>query len=197
MPEPDPVWKKYLDQFNNPLIYLLLGSAFISVLMRQFDDAASITFAVIIVVTVGFIQEYRSEKTLERLGALLPPSCTVLRDGTAFQTLAKNLVPGDVVHLQTGDRIPSDLRLFKVSEMCVDESSLTGEPVAKAKSIAASTAGGGGGGGQEADISAMDNICFQGTLVTDGHGSGIVVCIGENSQFGEIFKKMQSEEPPR
>ena len=64
VPEPDPVWKKYLDQFNQVLIYLLLGSALISVLMGQYDDAASITFAVIIVVTVGFVQEYRSEKVL-------------------------------------------------------------------------------------------------------------------------------------
>ena len=96
MPEPDPVWKKYLDQFNNPLIYLLLGSAFISVLMRQFDDAASITFAVIIVVTVGFVQEYRSEKTLERLGALLPPSCTVLRDSAAFLRSDQQSTPFDV-----------------------------------------------------------------------------------------------------
>ena len=70
--EPDPVWKKYLDQFKDPLIYLLLASAAISILMRQFDDAASITFAVIIVVSVGFVQEYRSEKTLERLGKTYP-----------------------------------------------------------------------------------------------------------------------------
>ena len=86
------------------------------------------------------------------------------------------------------------MRVFKVSELSVDESSLTGEPVAKSKSVAAVPASSPGG---EADISQMDNICFQGTLVTDGHGSGMVVCIGENSQFGEIFKKMQSEEPPR
>ena len=77
--DPDPLWKKYLEQFNNPFILLLLASAIISLLMRQFDDAASIAFAIVIVVTVGFVQEYRSEKTLERMYALLPPVCKCLR----------------------------------------------------------------------------------------------------------------------
>ena len=79
--EDDPVWKKYLEQFKNPLILLLLCSAIVSVAMRQFDDAASITLAIVIVVTVGFIQEYRSEKTLEKLKKLVPPVCVCIRDG--------------------------------------------------------------------------------------------------------------------
>ena len=79
--EDDPVWKKYLEQFKNPLILLLLCSAIVSVAMRQFDDAASITLAIVIVVTVGFIQEYRSEKTLEKLKKLVPPVCICIRDG--------------------------------------------------------------------------------------------------------------------
>ena len=79
--EEDPVWKKYLEQFKNPLILLLLCSAIVSVAMRQFDDAASITLAIVIVVTVGFIQEYRSEKTLEKLKKLVPPVCICIRDG--------------------------------------------------------------------------------------------------------------------
>ena len=194
VPDPDPLWRKYLEQFKDPLIMLLLGSAFISVLMRQIDDAISITVAIIIVVTVGFVQEYRSEKTLERLGALLPPSCNVLRDGIVQHVQAKNLVPGDVVHLGLGDRIPADLRLFHVNELAVDESSLTGEPIAKVKRVEKHVSSSIGGA---LDINEMDNICFQGTLVTDGKGVGVVVCTGENSQFGEIFKKMQSEETPR
>ena len=76
--KPDPLWKKYIDQFNNPFILLLLLSAFISVCMKQYDDAVCVTVAIIIVVTVGFIQEYRSEKTLEKMGSLLPPICSVL-----------------------------------------------------------------------------------------------------------------------
>lgn len=73
--EQEPTWKKYLEQFKNPLILLLLASAFVSVCMRQFDDAVSITVAIIIVVTVAFVQEYRSEKSLEELNKLVPPTC--------------------------------------------------------------------------------------------------------------------------
>ena len=76
--EEDPVWKKYLEQFKNPLIILLLCSAVVSVAMKQFDDAASITLAIVIVVTVGFIQEYRSEKTLEKLKKLVPPELKIV-----------------------------------------------------------------------------------------------------------------------
>ena len=84
--EDDPVWKKYLEQFKNPLILLLLCSAIVSVAMKQFDDAASITLAIVIVVTVGFIQEYRSEKTLEKLKKLVPPVCVCIRDGRQVAT---------------------------------------------------------------------------------------------------------------
>lgn len=194
--KPDPLWKKYLDQFNNPFILLLLLSAFISVCMKQFDDAVCVTVAIVIVVTVGFVQEYRSEKTLEKMGALLPPICNVLRDGIRQQILARQLVPGDVVFLTIGDKIPADLRLFEVNELSVDESSFTGEPIAKRKQIGViGTVN--AENYKNLDISDMNNIGFQGTLVTDGKGIGVVISTGENSQFGEIFKAMKAEEPPR
>ncbi|VDM58041.1 unnamed protein product [Angiostrongylus costaricensis] len=84
--EQEPLWKKYTEQFRNPLILLLLASAFVSLLMRQFDDAVSITVAVVIVVTVGFVQEYRSEKTLEQLNKLVPPSCHVFQETEPITT---------------------------------------------------------------------------------------------------------------
>ena len=132
-----------------------------SVLMRQFDDAVSITFAIVIVVTVGFVQEYRSEKTLERMGALLPPTCRVVRNGQVSNILARYLVPGDIISLSVGDRVPADVRLVKVNELSVDESSFTGEPVAKHKQVATVT-------GQhrlhqeKLHISDMTNVAFQG-----------------------------------
>merc|ERR1711962_182130 len=106
----EPVWKKYLEQFKNPLIMLLLCSALVSLFMHQFDDAASITLAIVIVVTVSFIMEYRSEQTLQKLKKLVPPSCTCVRDGRQESFEARYLVPGDLVQLVTGDRIPADLR---------------------------------------------------------------------------------------
>ncbi|KAJ9575894.1 hypothetical protein L9F63_007206, partial [Diploptera punctata] len=111
--EDEPTWKKYIEQFKNPLIMLLLGSAFVSVLMKQFDDAVSITVAIIIVVTVAFVQEYRSEKSLEELTKLVPPTCHCLREGQLETFLARNLVPGDIVHINVGDRVPADIRLFE------------------------------------------------------------------------------------
>ncbi len=189
--KPDPVWKKYLDQFNNPFILLLLASAVISVCMHQLDDAFSITLAIVIVVTVGFVQEYRSEKTLERMGALLPPSCHCLRDREMHTIYAKYLVPGDVVNLVVGDRIPADLRLFEVSELAVDESSFTGETRPKYKTSDVMERK------LKMGVCDMRNIAFQGTLVINGSARGVVLCTGEHSQFGEVFKMMQAEEPPR
>eukprot|EP00093_Oithona_nana_P013027 13027.XXX_519129_522590_1 [CDS] Oithona nana genome sequencing. len=191
--EAEPIWKKYLDQFNNPFILLLLASALISILMKQFDDAVSITVAIVIVVTVGFVQEYRSEKTLERMGALLPPTCRVLREGHVNHILARYLVPGDVVSLEIGDRVPADVRLIKVNELSVDESSFTGEPVSKDKIVSSVKSH----GHQKLHISDMSNVAFQGTLVTNGNGQGIVISTGENSQFGELFRMMREEETPR
>ena len=162
--------------------------------MRQFDDAASIAFAIVIVVTVGFVQEYRSEKTLERMGALLPPTCKVLREGYYHNVLARYLVPGDIVNLEVGDRVPADVRLIKVNELSVDESSFTGEPVSKLKISSRINAH---GGHEKMHISDMSNVAFQGTLVTNGNAHGIVVSTGENSQFGELFRMMREEETPR
>ncbi len=192
--EPDPLWKKYLEQFNNPFIMMLLVSAIISVLMKQFDDAVSITIAIVIVVTVGFVQEYRSEQTVERMKALLPPVCRCLRDGVCENIYAKYLVPGDVVRLSIGDKIPADVRLVEVNDLAVDESSFTGETEPKYKNTERAPES---GLGRKMEVNDMTNIGFQGTLVINGNGVGVVVCTGERSQFGEVFKMMQSEDPPR
>ncbi|XP_018612733.1 calcium-transporting ATPase type 2C member 1 isoform X1 [Scleropages formosus] len=189
--EDEPLWKKYISQFKDPLIMLLLASAVISVLMRQFDDAVSITVAIIIVVTVAFVQEYRSEKSLEELGKLVPPECHCIREGRLEHLLARELVPGDTVCLSVGERVPADLRLFEASDLSVDESSLTGETTPCSKSIAPQPAATNG------DITSRSNVAFMGTLVRCGKAKGIVIGTGENSEFGEVFKMMQAEEAPK
>ncbi|XP_022367347.1 calcium-transporting ATPase type 2C member 2 [Enhydra lutris kenyoni] len=185
----EPVWKKYLDQFKNPLILLLLASALVSVLTKEYEDAVSIAMAVLIVVTVAFIQEYRSEKSLEELTKLVPPECNCIREGKLQHLLARDLVPGDIVSLSIGDRIPADIRLTEVTDLLVDESSFTGEaePCSKTDSPLA-------GGG---DLTTLSNIVFMGTLVQYGKGQGVVIGTGERSQFGEVFKMMQAEETPK
>lgn len=95
--ESEPVWKKYLEQFKNPLILLLLASAVVSLCLHNVDDAVSISVAIVIVVTVGFVQEYRSEKSLEALKRLVPPRCTCLREGRLESFFASELVPGKLM----------------------------------------------------------------------------------------------------
>uniref|UniRef100_A0A8C1VMU3 Calcium-transporting ATPase n=1 Tax=Cyprinus carpio TaxID=7962 RepID=A0A8C1VMU3_CYPCA len=176
-------------QFKNPLILLLLASAVISVLMRQFDDAVSIT---VVSGSCSFpVLEYRSEKSLEELGKLVPPECHCVREGRLEHLLARELVPGDTVCLSVGERVPADLRLFEAVDLSVDESSLTGETTPCTKTSAPQPAATNG------NITSRSNVAFMGTLVRCGKAKGIVIGTGENSEFGEVFKMMQAEEAPK
>ncbi|XP_078400696.1 calcium-transporting ATPase type 2C member 2-like isoform X3 [Cetorhinus maximus] len=185
----EPIWKKYLGQFKNPLILLLLASAVISIITKEIEDAVSITVAIVIVVTVAFVQEYRSEKSLQELGKLIPPECNCIREGKLEHVLARELVLGDTVCISVGDRVPADVRLFEAVDLLIDESSFTGESEACNKSAATLSEAG--------DLPSLQNIAFMGTLVRCGNGKGIVIGTGENSEFGEIFKMMQAEEAPK
>ncbi|XP_071958122.1 calcium-transporting ATPase type 2C member 1-like [Antedon mediterranea] len=187
----EPLWKKYAGQFKDPLILLLLASALVSVIMGQYDDAVSITVAILIVVTVAFVQEYRSEKSLEELNKLVPPSCHCIRDGRLTEILARLLVPGDTIQLSIGDRVPSDVRLIEAVDLAIDESSFTGETKPSSKTALTQPVGGNG------HHTTQKNIAYMGTLVRCGRGKGIVIGTGENSKFGEVFKMMQAEEAPK
>jgi Ca2+-transporting ATPase len=160
----EPIWKKYLGQFKEPMILLLLASALISLIMRQYDDSISITVAIIIVVTVAFIQENRAEKEIEALKKLVPPKCICIREGKIQQIYARDLVPGDLCILDIGDRIPADLRLTEANELSVDESSFTGETKPSVKTIEPIVTG-----SKQTSISDRKNITFMGTHVLNGH----------------------------
>lgn len=209
---------KFLSNFyQDPLILLLIASAVISFWMGNVDDAVSITLAITIVVTVGFVQEYRSEKSLEALNKLVPAEAKLTRNGNTSTVLASSLVPGDLVHFNQGDRIPADIRLTEAVHLTIDESNLTGEnrPVKKftdpinkklnensndstSSSSSASTPS------SETFVSSGDlpitdrnSIAFMGTLVRDGHGSGIVIATGAKTEFGVVFEMMSSIEKPK
>ena len=160
----EPLWKKYLGQFKEPMILLLLASALISLLMRQYDDSISITVAIIIVVTVAFIQENRAEKEIEALKRLVPPKCTCIREGKCQQIYAKDLVPGDLCMLDIGDRVPADLRLTEANAISVDESSFTGETKPSNKTTEPISFG-----SRQTSISDRKNITFMGTHVLNGN----------------------------
>jgi len=187
--------------------------------MGNLDDAISITLAVTIVVTVGFVQEHRSEKSLEALNKLVPHHAHLIRGGStragsiddsqpttaavpASTTVsASSLVPGDLLTFTTGDRIPADVRITMSSELEIDESNLTGEtePVKKSPERVDRSVSPVSPLYPKNDISVTDLSCiaFQGTLVRNGHGQGFVVATGANTQFGKINAMLSEIASPR
>ena len=130
--------------------------------MGNIDDAVSITIAVLIVLTVGFVQERRSEKSLEALNKLVPHHCHILRDGRQLHLLANELVPGDIVTFTTGDRVPADVRMLTAVDLEVDESSLTGETDARLKGVEPCA--------HAVALAERSSIVHMGTLVKNGGG---------------------------
>ncbi|OCH89431.1 calcium-transporting P [Obba rivulosa] len=207
---PEPLFIKFAKTiYENPLILLLCGSAVVSAVMGNIDDAVSISVAVLIVLTVGFVQEHRSEKSLEALNKLVPHHCHLIRDGKPLHLLGNELVPGDLVTFTTGDRIPADIRLISAVDLEIDESSLTGETNARRKDteacmpIAGTTPGysngytNGHGIHQPVALAERTCIAYMGTLVRNGRGSGVVIATGTQTEFGVIFSMMQDVEEKR
>ncbi|CAK4728271.1 unnamed protein product [Aphanomyces euteiches] len=186
--EPESLCMKFLEQFKNPLNLLLIASGGISILMGHLDDAISIVVALTIVVTVAFVQEYRSEKTLEALKELVPPRARAIRDGSLCEVEAADLVPGDVVVFSTGDRIPADARLVEAIDLEVDESSLTGETHVVAKHTKPILSA------HLHPIAERKNLVYMGTLVRGGRGKAIVYSIGRQTEFGLVFEVVDSVE---
>ncbi|KAG7817769.1 hypothetical protein KL942_003285 [Ogataea angusta] len=189
--EEESLFIKFVSTFyGDPMILLLIGSAGISFYMGNLDDAISITAAVLIVVTVGFVQEYRSEKSLEALNKLVPELAHLTRNGTTETVMASTLVPGDLVHFQVGDRIPADVRLTEAVHLTIDESNLTGEtnPISKNLDVVTKPM---------PSIGERTNIAFMGTLVRDGHGSGIVIATSHKTALGGVHSMLSSIEKPK
>ncbi|KAH9174469.1 calcium-transporting ATPase [Lactarius sanguifluus] len=187
---PEPLLLKFAKMFyESPLILLLCGSAVVSAIMGNVDDAVSISIAIVIVLTVGFVQERRSEKSLEALNKLVPHHCHIIRDGELIHLLANEVVPGDLVTFTTGDRIPADVRLLTTVDLEIDESSLTGETTARRKGVVPCP--------EDAEMAERTCIAYMGTLVRNGRGSGIVIATGSQTEFGVIFSMMQDVEERR
>jgi len=180
------VLMRLLRQFNNPLVYVLLVAAAITGTLtlrgeHMLPDTSVILGVVILNVILGFIQEGKTESALEALRQMIVPECTVIRDGEQKVIPTRELVPGDVVILTGGNRIPADLRLFFTKNLSVDESALTGESVPAGKNTLPIP---------RPDLPPADQQCmaFGGTFVTRGSARGIVVATGESTEFGKIAK---------
>ncbi|OLL24667.1 Calcium-transporting ATPase 1 [Neolecta irregularis DAH-3] len=183
-PEHEGLLLRFVKQFyESSLILLLLGSAAVSLLMGNTDDALSISLAILIVTTVGFVQEYRSEKSLEELNKLVPHYCSVLRGDHSIRLLANEIVPGDIIKIHVGDRIPADLRLLEAVHLQIDESNMTGENEPTEKHVNAIQSN-----GEILPVTDRRNIAFMGTLVRHGHGKGLVVGTGMDTELGGVEK---------
>ncbi|MCZ7563467.1 MAG: HAD-IC family P-type ATPase [Burkholderiales bacterium] len=178
--------ERFLLQFRNVLIYVLLGAACVTALLGHWVDTGVILGVVLVNAIVGFVQEGKAERALDSIRAMLSPTALVLRDGRLATIAARELVPGDVVHVQSGDRVPADLRLLRVKSLRIDESSLTGEsvPVEKqAEPVAAA-----------APLGDRASMAFSGTLVTFGQGRGVVVATGRDTELGRISELLAAVE---
>ncbi|MFO1464393.1 MAG: cation-translocating P-type ATPase [bacterium] len=178
----------FLDQILNPMILLLLAVIGVSLAIGHGTDALIIAWIVALNAGIGFFQEYRAERAMESLRRLAVPSAQVLREGRLVRVPAEALVPGDIVHLEAGDRIPADLRFSEIVGLRVDESLLTGESVTVAKELRAL---------READLSLGDqsNMGFMGTHAVGGRGRGICVATGSETELGRIAQLVARERP--
>lgn len=165
-------------QINNPISWLLIGAGVLAALLRKYTDSGVVFGAVIINAIIGFIQEHRAGKAIAALSAMVPENSTVLRDGRVNALPASQLVPGDVVQLTGGDRVPADLRLLQVRNLRVDESALTGESVPTLKDQHPVAP----------DAVLGDRLCmaYGGTVVTQGTATGLVVATGNQTELGRI-----------
>jgi len=173
-----PWYRVFLRQFTDVLILILFAAAAISLAIGERGDAATILVIILLNGVLGFVQEYKAENAIEALRKMLHPTAKVLREAKEQVIDAKRLVPGDIVLLEIGDKIPADLRLLQSFNLKVDESSLTGESVSVSKN-SASLKG-------EKPLSQQSDMVWMGTAVVNGRGRGLVVETGMATQFGRI-----------
>ncbi len=169
---------RLLQQFHNVLIYVLLITGVVTAALGHWIDSSVILLVVVINALIGFMQEGKAEKAMEAIGGMLAVKAAVRRNGQMQTVIAEELVPGDIVMLQSGDRVPADLRLFHTRELRIDEALLTGESVPAEKSTATVD--------EHAGVGDRKGMAHSGTFVTYGQGSGVIVATGDSTEIGRI-----------
>ncbi|HSJ38190.1 MAG TPA: HAD-IC family P-type ATPase, partial [Planococcus sp. (in: firmicutes)] len=169
---------KFLKHFNDVLIYVLLAAAVITVSLGHYIDTGVIMAVVIINASIGYFQESKAEKALEEIRNMLSVKAAVLRSGKRIEVPATDIVPGDIVFLRAGDKVPADMRLLEAASLQVDEASLTGESDAVEKQTAALP--------EATVLGDRTNMVFTGTSISAGSGRGIVVATGIETELGKI-----------
>lgn len=169
---------RFIYQFHNILIYVLLVAGMVTAVLGHWVDAGVIFAVVLLNAVIGFVQEGKAENALRAIRQMLSPHAIVIRDGRQITIEAKDLVPGDIVMLQSGDKVPADLRLFRAKGLQIQESALTGESMAVEKTTDPVA--------EESVIGDRRCMAYSGTIVTHGQGSGMVMGTGAQTQIGRI-----------
>jgi len=178
--------KIFIDQFKNILVIILILAAALSIAIGEVTDSIVILAIVVASAILGFVQEYRAEKALEALKKLTAPTATVVRNGEEIEIPAREIVPGDILVLNAGDKVPADARIIESHNLKVDEAPLTGESVTIAKVVEPLS--------EDTPLSDRKNMVYAGTVVTYGRGKAIVVATGMNTELGKIAASVQETE---
>ena len=181
------LFKQFLSQLKDVMIYILIIAAIISAFLGEISDALIILLVIIINAVIGVIQESKAEKALDALKELSTPKALVKRDGSLKKILSEDIVPGDIVIIDAGRYIPGDLRLIDTANLKIEESAFTGESVPSEKDASFLP-------DKEIPIGDQNNMAFMSTLATYGRGVGVVVGTGMNTEIGKIAKMIEQEE---
>jgi Ca2+-transporting ATPase len=178
-----PPWLMFLNQFLSPLIYVLMVAVVVSMAVGEFIDGFVVFGVLILNAVIGFIQESNAEKAMEALMRIAAPHAKAKRDGVISVIPARHIVPGDIIQLETGDKVPADARLISETNLKVNESILTGEsmPVPKNTGLLPG----------ELPVSERKNMVFSGTIVTYGKAVAVVTLTGMNTEMGKIAASLQ------
>ncbi|MDD4860915.1 MAG: cation-transporting P-type ATPase [Smithellaceae bacterium] len=177
---------RFLLQFHQPLIYILLAAGTVTALFQEWVDAGVIFGVVIVNALIGFVQESKAVKAMEALAKTMITEATVMRSGKKVKISSAEVLPGDIVLLQSGDKVPADMRLISSRDLQVDESALTGESVAVPKDSIQLP--------HDTILADRKNMVYGSALVTYGQGSGVVVAIGDSTEVGRISELISSTE---
>ena len=178
------VWMRFLLQFHQPLIYILIAAGVITAALQEWIDSGVIFGVVLVNAIIGFIQESKAENALAALAETMVSEATVLRQGEKLRIPSSDLVPGDIVLLQAGDKVPADLRLLKIRDLQVDESALTGESVPVEKAVITLD--------RDTILAERKNMVYASSMVTYGQGTGIVTATGDQTEVGRISQLISS-----
>lgn len=185
------IFKIFIEQFKSPIVLILLIAAIFSIFTKSYADAIFIFAVIIINALIGTYQEWNSEKNSEKLANLIKINSKVLRDEEEKQIASQNIVLGDIILLESGDKVPADLRLIETNNLAIDESILTGESIQKDKDIEIKD--------EDEHLADRSNMAYAGSIVTKGRGKGVVVAVSQNTEFGKVANNVlisKEEESP-